>query len=190
MKQPSKEQFETWAREIRRSNRRAFDALFREVYPGMVRFAFRYLNNRAAAQDIVQDCFVALWKTRNRINENRSLKSYLYTMVRNRALNELRDHSDLYVSHDTSLYHQDTAEPDIPDEDENGELQSKMNQWIDELPGRQKEAFQLSRFHGLDHDEIAEVMDVSPKTVNNHIVAALSSLRSRYEKHNSEVTNR
>lgn len=190
MKLPSKDQFEEWARQISRANTRAFDALFRAMYPGLVRFAYRYLKNRAAAQDIVQDCFVALWKTRHRLDQNRSLKSYLFTMVRNRALNELRDRSEMFVSHETSLYHQDAAEPDGTEGESADELESRMNQWIEQLPGRQKEAFQLSRYHGLDHEEIAEVMDVSPKTVNNHIVAALSTLRDHYEEYNSEVTNR
>lgn len=58
-----------------------------------------------------------------------------------------------------------------------------LNRWISNLPNRQQEAFRLSRFDGLDHAEIAEVMDVSEKTVNNHIVAALSFLREKYEEY-------
>ena len=51
--------------------------------------------------------------------------------------------------------------------------------WIDELPPRRREAFRLSRFDGLSHDEIARVMALTPKTVNNHIVLALQTLRER-----------
>jgi DNA-directed RNA polymerase specialized sigma24 family protein len=57
--------------------------------------------------------------------------------------------------------------------------------WINELSDRRREAFELSRFEGLDHNEIADVMNLSVKTVNNHIVDALSHLRMRYNNHSN-----
>ncbi|MDX1638495.1 MAG: sigma factor-like helix-turn-helix DNA-binding protein, partial [Balneolaceae bacterium] len=54
--------------------------------------------------------------------------------------------------------------------------------WIEELPRQQQRAFELSRFEGLTHEEIAEVMEIAPRTVNNHIVAALKTLKERYER--------
>jgi RNA polymerase sigma-70 factor (ECF subfamily) len=63
---------------------------------------------------------------------------------------------------------------------ESDERMDLLKNWITDLPERQREAFELSRFEGLDHDEIASVMNVSSNTVNNHIVAALKRLRDRY----------
>lgn len=145
----------------------------------------RYTQDEAAAKDVVQDCFVKLWNTRRRINPERSLKSYLYTMVRNRALNIIRNQADIEISHQLA------SEQSVDDEAEiqhntPPELQDSFKQWIDQLPKRQKEAFELSRFEGLDHQEISEVMNISPKTVNNHIVAALSFLKERYSNHKPE----
>ena len=110
-------------------------------------------------------------------------------MVRNRALNEIRDHSGVDVNHELASDQQRNQPPNdyTEDENESSRLEKKMSVWIDQLPDRQKEAFRLSRFDGLDHDEIAEVMSVSPKTVNNHIVAALSSLRHRHEQHKKNI---
>jgi RNA polymerase sigma-70 factor (ECF subfamily) len=56
-------------------------------------------------------------------------------------------------------------------------LEKNIKAWVEDLPDRQREAFVLSRFNGLSHDEIAAVMGVSPRTVNNHIVRALKTLR-------------
>jgi RNA polymerase sigma-70 factor (ECF subfamily) len=56
-------------------------------------------------------------------------------------------------------------------------LDRRLRRWIDDLPDRQREALSLSRFEGLSHEAIAEIMDISPRTVNNHIVRALKSLR-------------
>jgi DNA-binding NarL/FixJ family response regulator len=58
----------------------------------------------------------------------------------------------------------------------NGQLQKKILEWIEELPERQREAFELSRYEGLFHQEIAGVMQVSVKTVNNHLTSALKTL--------------
>ena len=185
MKKPTEQQFSEWAERIGRSDRRAFDDLFRSFYPVLIRFAMRYLKDKTVSKDIVQEVFVSLWQTRKRIDPARSLKSYLYMMVRNRALNAIRDRSDVYVDHDLASNEQSDQIDDqqMETDSDESELGQMMKKWIDQLPGRQKEALKLSRFEGLDHDEIAYVMDVSPKTVNNHIVAALKSLRELYQQY-------
>lgn len=184
MKQPSDQQFSLWAKKISRSDRASFDQLFRSLYPLLMRFAMRYTRDRAAAKDVTQDCFVKLWQRRDRIDPQKSLKSFLYTMVRNRALNMIRDQSNTTVNHelvgDVSSY--DGLQDEI-DSGRRSELDDLMQGWISNLPERQKEAFELSRFEGLNHEEIAQVMDLSPKTVNNHIVAALGYLREHYENY-------
>lgn len=182
MNQKETEQFVEWAGAIKRSDRQAFDQLFRSMYAPLVRFAHTYTKDRSSASDIVQDGFVALWKNRQSIDPGQSFKAYLYRIVRNRALNFLRDTKAEQPEADLII-----EDPSIETEIEEGrqveELSQKFSEWIDQLPERRQEAFELSRFEGLNHQEIATVMDVSPKTVNNHIVAALRTLRAEYEKH-------
>lgn len=64
-------------------------------------------------------------------------------------------------------------------------LRTRMRAWIDDLPERQREAFRLSRFDDLTHDEIADVMDIAPRTVTNHVTKALQTLRDRLDDHRS-----
>lgn len=190
MKKLTEEQFNEWAKRVSRSDRQAFDELFRSFYPALVHFAMRYLKDKTASKDIVQDCFISLWQTRSQIDPSRSLKNYLFTMVRNKALNAIRDRSSLDVDHDLATDgNAGSVVIAMDGEDDGLSLEEIMKSWINELPNRQKEALSLSRFEGFDHEEIAAVMNVSPKTVNNHIVAALRSLRDRYDQYENHSNN-
>lgn len=193
MKHSTDEQIQIWAKRISRDDRKAFDELFRKLYPRLVPFACRYTRSTAVARDLVQDAFVALWQHRKEIDPNRSLKAYLYRIVRNKALNHLRDHSVETIGVEPADEHQlksnDQEEEHSKDtfQENSGVLMDHLRQWIGELPERRREAFELSRFEGLDHEEIAGVMDVSVNTVNNHIVSALKFLKERYELYEDKL---
>ena len=183
MNHKTDQQIENWSQRIRKSDRDAFDSLFRLMYPQLVRFAASYTRDKSLACDIVQDTFVILWQKRKQIDKNRSLRAFLYQIVRNRSINTLRDYSNETLSSNPEGFHQqhiagmDQTENDEP----SNQLSEKFSEWIKSLPERQQEAFELSRFEGLDHNEIADVMNISAKTVNNHIVAALKKLKTEYD---------
>lgn len=189
MSKASDEQIRIWAERITKSNREAFDSLFRSLHPRLVGFAFRYVENKAIANDIVQDSFIALWKKREELDPHRSVKAYLYQTVRNKSLNYIRNHSNetlgLELLNESEAHKSSDAEVDSDEESE--KLVLLLKEWIKELPERQREAFELSRFEGLNHDEIAGVMEVSGNTVNNHIVAALNKLRARYDRYQKKT---
>jgi RNA polymerase sigma-70 factor, ECF subfamily len=186
MDQPTTEQIREWAEKISQSDRDAFNALFRALYYPLTYYAFRYTKSQDQACDIVQDAFVLIWQQREEIDPGQSLKSYLYKMVRNKSLNHMRDHTNRMVTldHLSGNDFEDFKPEQMEDQQKSADqLESKFMTWIDELSDRRKEAFELSRFEGLNHDEIADVMNLSAKTVNNHIVDALSHLRKRYDSH-------
>lgn len=190
MEASTSEQIREWAERIKASDQQAFNRLFRLLYPQLVPYACRYLRDKAAASDIVQEVFITLWEKRDRLDPNQSVKSYLYKIVRNRSLNYLRDHSRESVGLDAmegSQQMQAESDVDSVSVTSGTDLETLMQQWISDLPERQQEAFELSRFEGLDHDEIAEVMSISANTVNNHIVAALNTLRDRYTEYQQET---
>ncbi|MGM0507380.1 MAG: RNA polymerase sigma-70 factor [Bacteroidota bacterium] len=170
--------FAEWAREIQHSSDIAFNHLFRALYEPLVRFAMKYTRSKATACDIVQDIFVQLWQQRSEINPEQSIRSWLYTSVRNRSLNYLRDHQRESVGLDL-----EPATPLTDGDNTNNRVDrqqwSQLQDWIGMLPDRQKEAFTLSRLEGLDHEEIALVMKISVRTVNNHIIQALQTLREK-----------
>jgi len=164
------------------SDRSALDELFREMFNKLVGYAWKYTGQKDSASDVVQEAFIKLWRIRKDLNPGESVKAYLYSMVRNLSLNYLRDNSKLQTGLNLVDLNRQPVTPDTDEED--ASKRTKMNlirQWISELPERQQEAFILSRFEGLDHEEISHVMNVSPRTVNNHIMQALKNLLNQRE---------
>lgn len=175
-------QIEQWARRIKASDEAAFSKLFHRLYPRMVKFSWRYTKTKTTAKDIVQESFVKLWQVRATIDPGRSLLAYIFQIVRNRSLNYLRDHAGGYSSLDEVRGEKLQSDCHLPKINSTGdETGEKMLQWIEALPDRQREAIRLSRFEGLDHEEIAYVMGISPRTVNNHIGTALRTLRDEWD---------
>ncbi len=177
----NEQQFSEWARRMRNSDESAFKELFDATFENYVRYAWRFTRNKESAMDIVQEGFIKLWNYRDKLDPSQSLKTYIYRMIKHKALNHLRDRrqddvplADLELVADSG--------PEFEEQTESA-LGSSMKKWIKGLPERQREAFKLSRFEGLTHEEIAEVMEVSPRTVNNHIVAALNTLQEQYQRY-------
>ena len=168
--------FAAWCRRLAASDADAFEELFRATHRPLVRYAATFTRDDAAAGDLVQDAYVRLWERRTTLDPARSLKALLYRTVRNLALNRVRDRQtrrDLLTDYESTIYREPTPDAHA----EGREFRARLHTWIAALPERQREALTLSRFEGLSHDEIADVMDVSPRTVNNHLVKALKYLR-------------
>ncbi len=171
--------FKVWARRIRTSDSAAFEAFFRAVHPPLVQYAQRFVDEPAAALDVVQDAFIRIWEGRERIDPEQSLKAFAFRTVRNLCLNRIRDRktrADLLAEQYEPPSTEARSPEDVMGE---GQLAARLEEWIEELPERQREALRLSRFHGLSHQETADAMGVSARTVNNHLVKALRVIRDR-----------
>ena len=185
----STEQFSTWSRALRQSDQRSFNELFDSTHPLLYRYTYYIVNDADAAYDLLQEVYLKLWQIRGRLDPDRSLKALLYSMARNRALNYLRHSSRTRVVSLSSTFNEPVADAQQDTDMDFANLQAKMKGWIDQLPKRRREAFVLSRYDGLSHAEIAEVMGLAPKTVNNHIVLALSYLRKKLDAYKRETVN-
>ncbi|MEM8559773.1 MAG: sigma-70 family RNA polymerase sigma factor [Bacteroidota bacterium] len=176
--------YSAWCTAIRNADVRAFESLFRATHGGLLRFAERLVRDADVASDLTQEAYARLWERRGDLDPTRSVKALLYRTVRNLAYNRARDRrtrADLLAAHaaGTPLATGISPAP-LPDAEVNAAaLDHRLRHWIDALPERQRETIRLSRFEGLSHAEIAAVMGVSPRTVNNHLVQALRTLRDR-----------
>ena len=159
---------------VRSGDRSAVERLFRALHPDLVRYG-RGLADDAEAEDAVQEAFVTMWRRRETLDPDRSVRALLYASVRNRLLNLHRDTArrrDLLDTMDAP------DRPPLPDAETAASLLADLvRAGIDALPVRQREALSLSRFDGLGYAEIADVMGCSVKTVENHIGRALRALR-------------
>lgn len=169
-------------------NEDSYVTLYKLHYAELLNYATRLLNNGAPAQDIVQEAFLRLWKRRQTLAHNQHIRALLFKAVRNLALNMQRDEQkrkSLLLTVNPSSNQQDP-------EDDAGTalLKSRIQNWISELPSRRREAFELSRFEGFSYAEIASLMDVSVKTVENHILLALRFLRNKMESYDPQLLQR
>ncbi|MEM1128472.1 MAG: RNA polymerase sigma-70 factor [Bacteroidota bacterium] len=169
-------------RRLRASDRSAFEVVFRTLRRPLLRYVRTLVFQADLAHDLVQDVFVDLWAARHRLDPSRSLKAYLYSMTRNRALRHLRDER-LHASKEDDIRMELRATSSAParaDEVVDATaLASQVQRWVTDLPNRQREALLLSRYHHLSHREIGALMGISPRTVNNHLVRALETLQQR-----------
>jgi RNA polymerase sigma-70 factor (family 1) len=181
-----------WTVRLKANDHGALRELFDHSFDGLVRFADGLLRDRALAADLAQEGLVRLWNHRESLDPNRSTRAWLYRTVRNLALNDRRDRRtrerllDDATIDDTAAVPRPFVAPDAAVEAE--ELLARVREGIAALPPRQREALELSRFQGLSHQEIADVMLCAPRTVNNHLVRALETLRQHLAPVGSFVT--
>lgn len=177
----SDDPFVEWAERIRGSDAEAYRELFEHTRIELLRFAWRYTFDEEAAQDVVQDVFLKVWQVRETLDASRSLRSFLYTMVRNRALNHRRERRGEERPPTDGASWEPEDDVKLDESTDARMLEQRIRRWISTLPDRRREAFMLSRYHGMTHEEIADLMGLTPRTVNTHIVLALKDLRNRLE---------
>lgn len=167
---------------LNKGNMLAFDIIYKKYSRRLYHFVFRYVKQEMDAEEIVQEVFVKVWKSRDSINIYSSFESFLFTIAHNATVNLLKKRAteQKYVDHVKSLqYVNDTYE--LTDEIHYKELLHKFQGLLDELSPRQQEIFKLSREEGLSHKEIAEKLGISTNTVKNHLVTTLSFLKSNFD---------
>jgi RNA polymerase sigma-70 factor (ECF subfamily) len=163
---------------LRAGDREAFEQLFRGFYSRLADYACSLLASADAAEDAVQDVFVAVWDGRERLPEGGRLVGYLYRSVRNRALNQIR-------ARRTAARWLAAVEPDpaiSPEAElvlEDRELEQAYRAALEEVSPRGREVFLLSRDHGLSYPQIAELLGISVKTVETLMGRVLRALRAR-----------
>lgn len=164
---------------LRRGEPAAFDAIFRTWYAPLVRMAESLVHEPMAAEEVVQDVMLELWRRRAVLAVAESLRAYLFQSTRNRALNHLRRRR---VERRGEPQVARTVPESAPEADAalgEAELVRAIDAAVGALPPRCREVFELSRVHGLRYTEIASVLEISVKTVEAQMGKALRLLRER-----------
>lgn len=153
-----------------------FEQLFKAHFVHLCNFAHQYVQDADSAKDITQKVFVNLWENREKIDPQKAVQSYLFTAVKNRCLNYIRDRKK-YRSYVLDLEIEDLEIAFDEEGPELSELQDKVSEALEALPEKCRQAFEMSRYRNMKYTEIAEELGVSVKTVEAHVSKALKSLR-------------
>ncbi len=177
MPEVSDDMLQHWQRELARGDQTAFDRIFRGFYLPLVNFAVDLVKQRPVAEEIVSDVFVSLWKKREEILLIEKLRVFLFVAVKNRCYNHLRDHSFLTVSVEADNIATLTSSYDPEEDLAFRELKHRIHQAVECLPAQCKQIFKLVREDGLKFREVAEILQVSPRTVETQLYRAVKKIR-------------
>lgn len=156
----------------------AFCELYATYKNRLIYFAMRFLKSREYAEDVFQDAFTVVWQSRRFINPDASFSSYLYTIMRNRILNQLCNAANEEKLKESILSQALDYTEDTKREVMLNDLKSLISHALQQLTPRQREIFEMSREAQLSHKEIADKLGISVNTVQEHISISLKLIRT------------
>ena len=155
---------------------KAYEEIFVRYYPTLCAYARMYVKREETAENIVQDLMLWLWENRTVLCISTSLPKYLFGAVRNNCLTYL-GHESIERRVLGNIRNKMCEQFEVPDFDVVEELRENIRAAVAELPASYREAFEMSRFQRKTYEEIAAVLEVSPKTVDYRIQQCLKILR-------------
>lgn len=168
---------------------RFIELLFKHYYTPLCRTVNRIVRDTDAAEDLVQDVFMKVWNNRQTLEINFSIKSYLYRSAINSALNYLEKNKK-QVQLEASGFLEPSGN-NVEEMLNAAEVQQRVQEATDALPPACKTIFVLSRHENMSYREIADTLNISPKTVENQMGKALKHFRdylNAYIKHLFSIT--
>jgi len=169
--------------------------LYGHIYVGLCIYALRFTRDKANAEEMVQTAFLKIWENRKTIEIKESITAYLFRAVRNNCLNFLK-HGQMVNRHNENLArHFAALEENLMLSQETGysiviakELEAKISEAVENLPGQCREIFRMSRYEGLKHHEIAEIKGVTLNTVQKQISIALDKIKASLTSYGPEIS--
>jgi len=163
---------------FRNGSEEAFDQLFRRFYGSLCFFATNILKDKHAAEDVVQDMLLKIWQRQQDFEQFGALRSFLYTGVKNACFNQL-DKSIVKTRHEEYVMAHQSREADTLDLLVRAEVVRQLYAVMDTLPEQCRKVIRMTFEDGKKAKEIADELDVTVSTVNNHKMRGLKLLKDR-----------
>ncbi len=170
---------------MQKNNKSDFSRVYSIYFPKLVRFAREFVLSTEDAENVIQDIFIYLWEHQELLDTLTNLNAFLFTLVKNKCIDQLRHRKLLERKREEfktvfdkeiqlKLYAlQQFDENALSNED----IEIILDNAINSLPEKCREVFVLSRMEGLKNREIAERLNISAKTVENQMTTAIRKLR-------------
>ncbi len=159
--------------QIQKEEKFAFRELFNKYAPRLFKFAYSYLKNKEDAEELIQNVFLTIWLKRNTIDISRNIKAFIYTITVNEIYDLIRKRRIERVFQSHASLNQTGFEFQTWNSVLRNELKNNLFHIVNRLPEQQQKVFNLSRMEGFTNDEIAEKMNLSKRTVENHLYRAI-----------------
>ena len=170
-------------RKIKSSCQESFVQLYHKYFPRLFAFSMHLTRSRSDADEIVQETFIKIWETRERLNPDLPFAGYIIKIARNLIYNKttkrLRE-ADLAFNYSQV---QSKSSEVTAEEINYNSLNTLLSEVVEQLPFMQKKVFTMSRLHGMSNQEIASRLQLSQSTVENHINLATRKLKTLLLKH-------
>jgi len=163
--------------ELRTGNREIFSRLFYDYYDDLCYFLNSYTQDQDISREIVHTVFIRLWEKRESIRIRENIKSYLYKSVYNEAINYIKREKNRRNKESDAAREIVVTKFLVDEEIAYRDLDNQLKRALDKMPERRYTIFILNRQGGLTYAEIAQVLGIAEKTVENHMGHALKYLR-------------
>ncbi len=167
--------------DLQKGNIPVFEKIFSTYHKRIYNFCISLYQSPEDARETVQKVFVALWEQRLKVDENKPISSYLFTIARYMVYQEFRQQVYKKGAFDHLILNSSDFNNTTKDDVLYSELASFLESVIDRLPDRQREIFKLNRFTGLTYRQIADQLDITENTVDTQIRRALEFIRNKYK---------
>ncbi len=162
---------------VKRSEPEAFKKLYYFFYDQLYRYLCYRTSSAFVSKDLIQDVFMRVWNNREGLDPTQSISSYLYRVAANLVVDHFRK-----TAVEKKHFSEKVPENVASKESDRFELRDTVNKLLDGLPEDERMVFIMNRFEGYKQREIAEILDVSVKTVENRIGKVLTYLRENAKK--------
>lgn len=165
------------------SSQIALEKLYTYYFYDLLHYSMIYVSNEQDAEEIVSEAFLTIWENRKNLLKLNNFNAYIYTIVRNKSISVFR------ASHIQDVNLENTpidifVFTDVTPEDEliSKEKVAEINSAINSLPNKCKMAFKLVKENNLKHKEVAEILNISIKTLEAHLTTAVKKIRESLRK--------
>ncbi len=165
--------------EIKADNMFAFDIIYKKYSKRLYKFGYSIIKSKEETENLIQDVFLILWDNRHKVEKDSSIKSYIFTIAYNSAISVLRKKASESVFFEYLKSIQEINIEPVNVELEYNDLTKKLGDIVNELPRRQKEIYLLHKVEGLKYIEIADRLNISVNTIENHMSRALKTIRKK-----------
>ncbi|HEX6432051.1 MAG TPA: RNA polymerase sigma-70 factor [Niastella sp.] len=164
-------------KQIAKGEQRSFEDLYRLFFVRLFNFALLYVHKKEIAEEVVNDVMMKVWNKREDLTSIQNLETYLFVAVRNQSLNYLSKYSALHIALEPESGRAEIINLNDPEKElEWKEINFRLSQTIDQLPAQCRTVFKLIKEEGFKYKQVAEILNISPRTVETQLFRAIKKL--------------